>query len=409
MANEHLDRANIILKDVYYKYSCLIDDEKGLKINALKFIKDQIIPLMKKKDILFSEMFEEVCEENSFIDRLRTNNAKECSLAMLLKLPILDDSSIEFKDGICDPGFTMCALNGGLEEIVTPTFVNQISLLRYKLLLKGTKGFILSPSRTRAWFYRILHRILLNNELRKTYLINKLKDISLKTSGPTMTLEFKSLNGLQVNIDVFPAFAFKCHQILHLDSIGNELKTYWGSTLTNKFDEYLEITKHEKFYIYDTITPKPDNLFNKCQWRLHFVESEKRIMYQNGCCHTVVGLLQNFRDCNPEVQKLSNYALKTIVMLLVKEYPSFIWNEENISAYFLISLTSLHEKLRMSFLPFYFHSMSNIFDNLSPEDLTKMELWLKKVIEKLKFSHDKDKCSVIWKKYFEEKKVTLNI
>ena len=186
MAKEDMDRANNILKDVYYKYSCLIDDEKRLKINALKFIKDQIIPLMKKKDILFSEMFEEVCEENSFIDRLRTNNAKECSLAMLLKLPILDDSNIEFNDRICDPGFTMCALNGDLEHIVTPTFVKQISLLRYKLLLKGTKGFILSPSRTRAWFYRILHRILLSDELRTTYIINKLKDISLKTSGPTI-------------------------------------------------------------------------------------------------------------------------------------------------------------------------------------------------------------------------------
>ena len=401
MNKDDLDRANVILKDVHYKYSCLIDDEKKFRIIARKFIKDVMILLMKKNDVLFHEMFQEVCEERSYIDRLRTNNAKECSLAMLLKLPVLDDSSFEYNDKICDPGFTMCALNGKLEDIVTPTFIKNISLLRYKLLLKGTKGFILSPSRTRAWFYRILNRVLLSNELRKSYAISNIKTISLKTSGPSMTLEFNGLNGLKVNIDVLPAFVFKCRQIFHLDTIGDELKTYWGPNLTNKFDKYSEITKHEKFYIYDTIAPKPDNLSNKCQWRLHFVETEKRLLYQNGCCHKVVELLQHFRDCNPEIQRLSNYVLKTIVMSLVKEYPSFVWNEKNISTYFLISLTLLHEKLRTSFLPFSFHSMSNIFENLLHDEVRKMEIWLKKIIQKLKSTHDKDKCKRIWTKYFE--------
>ena len=401
MTKADLDHANIVLKDVHYTYSCLIDDEKRMKMKAIKFIKDMIIPLIKKSDILFNEMFQEVCEESSYIDRLRDNNAKECSLAMLLKLPLLDDSSIEYKDNICDPGFTMCALNGELEDIVTQSFVKNTTLLRYKLLLKGTKGFILSPSRTRAWFYRILHRLLLSNELRKNYAMNNIKSISIKTSGPTIRLEFQSLNELQVNVDVFPAFTFRCHQIFHLDTIGDELETYWGPNVTNKFIKYSEITTHEKFYIYDTKTPKPDNLSNKCQWRLHFVDTEKRILYQNGCCHKVIELLQHFRDCNPEIQKLSNYALKTIIMLLVKGYPSFVWNEENISTYFLISLTLLHEKLRTAFLPFYFHSMSNIFDNLLADDMRKMELWLKKVIEKLKGSHDKDECNKIWKKYLK--------
>ena len=366
MTEKDLESANLILKDAHYKYVCLIDDYQKMKLKAIEFIKDVLIPLMKNKDILFHEMFQKVSEENSYIDRLRANNAKECSIAMLLKLPISDDANVEFNDKICDPGFTMCALIGNLEDIVTPNFTKNISLLRYKMFLKGTRGYILSPSRTRAWFYRILHRQLLDDEIRKTYVVNNIKTISLKTSGPTMTLEFHFLNGLQVDIDVFPAFAFKCHQIFHLNTIGNELNTYWGSNLTNKFDEYGEITKHENFFIYDTITPKPDNLYNKCQWRLHFLDTEKRILYQNGCCKMVVELLQHFRDCNPEIQKLANYSFKTIVMLLIKEYPSFVWNEENISTYFLIALTKLHENMRTSFLPFYFHSMSNIFDNLLP-------------------------------------------
>ena len=87
---------------------------------------------------------------------------------------------------------------------------------------------------------------------------------------------------------------------------------------------------------------------NKSQWRLDLIEMEKRILYENGCAKMVVELLECFRDGNPEIQQLSNYVLKTVVMLIIKEHPAYLWEEKFLAAYFLFALKTLSIKLELS-------------------------------------------------------------
>jgi hypothetical protein len=248
-------------------------------------------------------------------------------------------------------------------------------------------------------------KVLTDEELTQTYLANNIKIIrlkGLKDSGTAMTLETCFMDGTQMEVDIVPAYRFKCQQILNLQIIGKVLKTYWSSKTPNKFHEFGELATYDDFLIYDAITPKPKKVLNKSQWRLDFIDMEKRIVYENGCAKMILDLLECFRDSNREIKILSNYALKTVIMLLIKEHSSFIWKEENLSLYFLFALKRLHESLLKRFLPFYFHPMSNIFENLSSAYLQKMETWLTIAIMKMELTYGDEKCRSTWCEFFKQ-------
>ena len=72
---------------------------------------------MRKRDILFDFLFQQVYLEGSYINTHKTYNANECNLSIVLKLPVVDDGYIEFNDNKCDPGFVICILHGAIESI----------------------------------------------------------------------------------------------------------------------------------------------------------------------------------------------------------------------------------------------------------------------------------------------------
>ena len=158
--------------------------------------------------------------------------------------------------------------------------------------------------------------------------------------------------------------------------------------------------KYDRFIIYDANIPKPKQIMNKSQWRLDLIEMEKRILYENGCAKMVVELLECFRDGNPEIQQLSNYVLKTVVVLIIKENPDYLWEEKFLAAYFLFALKTLSIKFEKRKLPFYFHPTSNIIDYVSSSSIQKMVVWLKKTLKILERSYDNKRLKDIWFQYF---------
>ena len=175
---------------------------------------------------------------------------------------------------------------------------------------------------------------------------------------------------------------------------------YKTSNLPKEYQEFADIAKYDRFIIYDANIPKPKQIMNKSQWRLDLIEMEKRILYENGCSKMVVELLECFRDGNTEIQQLSNYILKTVVMLIIKEHPAFLWEEKFLAAYFLLALKTLLVKLEKRKLSFYFHPTSNIIDHISSSSIQKMAFWLKKTLKILERSYDNKEIKEIWFQYF---------
>ena len=75
---------NEVLKDAYYKHISLSNTVKRKTADFIRFINNLFIPLMRKRDILFDFLFQQVYLEGSYINTHKTYNANECNLNIVL-------------------------------------------------------------------------------------------------------------------------------------------------------------------------------------------------------------------------------------------------------------------------------------------------------------------------------------
>ena len=169
-----------------------------------------MIPSMKKTDALFNLLFQEIFHTGSYFDGLRVNNANEFDLNVLLKIPGLKESAMIFEDTGCDAGFATLTILGNVQEHfdTQQKMYPKIDLLKQKLLERDERGWILRPEKTRSWLQSILSKILVCSELKRNYNKIGIASISLKESGPAMTLQIKLTSNCQVDVDIVPAFVF---------------------------------------------------------------------------------------------------------------------------------------------------------------------------------------------------------
>ena len=397
MSRRKANNSRAVLKDIYARYISISPAEKKEKVALVEFIKNELIPLMKKKDELFCLLFQEIFHTGSYYDGLRVNNANEYDINILLRLPGIKESSMQFEDDGCDSGFATLTILGNVQDHlqVQQKMYNSVQLLQRKLLEQGKDGWILMPDKTRRWLQSILCKALNDVELKKSYNKHGIESIALKESGPAMTLQIQLQSSCQVDVDMVPVFVFKCRQILDLNHIGDALKLFWESHMDTEFKEFGTLAIDENFFM----VPK-SKYQNSPEWRLSFTDIERKILHQHGCAKMVIKLLKYFRDCNHLIQGLSSYSLKTLVMLMIRKEPQFEWKEEELPAIFLKTLKYLHEVLEKQFLPFYFHPGSNIFDKLSSSHMFNMKSWIAKVIKKLENTKDTETCKLTWYSYF---------
>ena len=138
-----------ILKEIYAKSISISDNEKKMKVMLVQFIKNDMISLMKKTDVLFNLLFQEIFHTGSYFDGLRVNNANEFDLNVLLKIPGLKESAMCFEDTGCDPGFTTLTILGNVQEHFDPQqkMYSKTELLKRKFLEQQNDGWILRPEK----------------------------------------------------------------------------------------------------------------------------------------------------------------------------------------------------------------------------------------------------------------------
>ena len=274
MDTEKLFCVNEVLKDIYYKYISVLNSEKKKKVRIVEFIGKELIPLMSKKDPLFASMFQGFHHRSNYINGTRMNNRYEYDLVLLMRLPLKDESVVDFIDDRCDPGYATCTIRGDIKDALASNVSDCCQEIKHQLLLKSTDGWKLGPGRTRQWIYSLALKLMNDSEWTKIFKeqgINSIRVKGLKTSGIATTLEIILDDTTTIEVDIVPTFDFKCQQILHLDIIGRLLKPYWTSNLPKEYQEFGDIAKYDRFTMYDANIPKPKQTMNKSQWRLDLI------------------------------------------------------------------------------------------------------------------------------------------
>ena len=130
---------------------------------------------------------------------------------------------------------------------------------------------------------------------------------------------------------------------------------------------------------------------------------EKEILKEKGCAKLVLKLLKYFRDCNQPINKIFSYALKTVVMEIIRNNPNDEWNDKQLAHHFLQTLKILHRKLENGKIEYCFEPNSNLLQNksINLESIRSMAMWLKNVIQKLENSMGEPYCRKVWMEYFQ--------
>ena len=129
------------------------------------------------------------------------------------------------------------------------------------------------------------------------------------------------------------------------------------------------------------------------QWSKHFPMTEKNLIWNKKCAKPVIWFLKQFRDVNKPLAKLKSYALKNVVMTMIRNHPEYAWEIGRESFYFLLALEELKRMLEDARIDWIFHPESNI---LRSKDTDKMLYFVSDALADM----NENRTYETWKPYF---------
>ncbi|XP_061937118.1 cyclic GMP-AMP synthase-like receptor isoform X2 [Apis cerana] len=283
MQNSELKKnlSNDTIFNAINKMFISLEDNDIHKTNeALLPMIQTIINLMKSKDSLFKEAYQEIIFLGSFYKGTKIEKPNEFDLNIILKLP-LNNKEINFYSE--RPAFVKIKID--------ESSINDSS--KYKLLPdKGKKSYkniikdgYLNPNKFRQWIQGILFKALndfpkVKNEYELT--VDQLKaKIKIKQSGPACTLIINIPHIIEnICIDLVPALAF------HIKYINKFI---------SKFDK-LENCKNEIWFAIPSPLTDNDSNNNNFYWRLSFSYQEKEILSRYGRIKPVIRQMKMLQE-----------------------------------------------------------------------------------------------------------------
>ena len=119
------------------------------------------------------------------------------------------------------------------------------------------KEYYIDPKLLRSWIQGILDKTLRLVEMEHQLRQYGLSNVSKNTSGPAMTLHFKTITGRQIDVDLVPVFSFNTELLKNYPSAIQDLK--WLNKHKTDFKEKVIKALKEKDFM---LVPKPLKLQN---------------------------------------------------------------------------------------------------------------------------------------------------
>lgn len=341
-----LKSAEHVIQYVNKQYISINDSDYTVYANHLKAVLSTLVPLMKKADTLFNNLYQKEHFAGSYADKLKIGKPTEYDMNLIIKLPVSPDN-LEFEDAA--PSFIKIK-------------VNRVAFEKASTDLKGwvdDEGYLLQ-TKFRDWMESVLTKALNPLELdespegnygntrclkvRKDNAGEQVYKIGHKKSGPAMTLKVVTPDNCALDVDLVPAFQFGHPK--------------WPTSVIP-----LPETSANKSWV---VIPKPKKLKDGVklevndtrEWRMSFLDQEREIIKESGTVKPTIKLLKKLRDTN-SLKQLSSYAIKTVVMLeMEKNQPDF-WKNRS-TFIFLFMLNRLIGHIKSGHIPFFWDKRDDL-------------------------------------------------
>ena len=342
--------------------------------HIIEWLKTEIVNAMKKNDELFDYLFREIYFSGSYYDGLKIREPNEFDLNIVLRASQFEDF-ITLEEG--SPGYFKIKSRKRLDLIGnTPGIVDKFykEFVQPLAEISGREAYYMIPNRVRKWVSKVYEKSKHDIPMR---MADGTKITKLKTeqNGPAFTLKLQIENQKNVDIDLAVVFPIP---LIHFERIPTIWKNINGSRYFAQ-DAFLVPISNEKY---------------GPEWRLHFPMVEKEIIWNKGCAKPVIRFLKQFRDANKPLKlHLKSYALKNVVMKMIKKYPSYQWEVGREPHYFLLALEELKRSLEAGRIDWIFHNQSNL---LKTDESKSMARFVSTALVCMK----NDKRYETWMKYF---------
>ena len=167
----------------------------------------------------------------------------------------------------------------------------------------GREAYYIIPNKVRKWFATIFEKAKYDIPMRIAD-GSRITKLSTEQNGPAFTLKLEIDNVENVDIDLAVVFPIPTINFQRIPAIWKNIESLRHS----KQDAFLVPISAEKY---------------GPEWSLHFPRVEKEIILNKRCAKPVIRFLKQFRDANKPLVNLKSYALKTVVMTMIR--PSRVW------------------------------------------------------------------------------------
>ena len=348
-----------------------IDIQKSNQI--LDWLKNDVVNAMKKNDELFKSLFREIYYSGSYYDGLKIRGPDEFDLNIVLnptRLGMEDMITlVDASPGYCKLKISEPFYRSGLriDEFLENTWTAWL-----------TSTYYILPNNVREWFAGVFKRSMheFPNQIADGSII---RIIETEQNGPAFTLKLEVDYEFKVDIDLAVVFPF--------DPINYEKNPEIRNNLNDLCYFPRQYPPQNGFLV--PISAKKLGP----EWSKHFPMAEKNLMWNKRCAKPVIRFLKQFRDVNQPLANLKSYALKNVVMTMIRNHPEYAWEIGRESHYFLLALEELKRMLQDGKINWIFHPQSNI---LRSNDVEKMLHFVSKAL----FNMKGDQTYENWKQYF---------
>ena len=266
MAQNPNNTAYAVLQEINEKYIKLKGEAISECNQIIEFVKDVMIEQMCQADPLFNAIFQRVYHTGSFYDGLKVGEPEEYDLNLVLE-PKLPKGTFEIvHDSTCHPGFMFFQIDDPKKIIPKQHRLYDVIENFKKLLTSHGKKYYIEPKLLRSWIQGILDKTV--KLVKKRFRQYGLSNVSKKTTGPALTLHFRTINARQIDVDLVPVFSFNTEQLKNYPSVIQDLK--WLNRHKPDFKEKIITAMTEKDFM---LVPKP----RKLQDRIYICTPQFRI------------------------------------------------------------------------------------------------------------------------------------
>lgn len=229
----------------------------------------------------------------------------------------------------------------------SPNFIGNSAGTNYAHFENMRQHYIIDPNAFRAWFSRIVMTCINANEKSTNFMqifeslgIEKVFDVA--DCGPALTMVFQMKSGTKIDVDLVPVLTFQPSLLEFYSEVWENINhPKWLDYHPKEFKENVLGALKSHFYL----VPKP--LVEEYHaWRIDFHHVEKQILSEYNVVRKIIMLMKHFRNLNPPLHTIfSSYSLKTIVLRMIRDHVSILWQEYYLDKVLAICLRRMWKPL----------------------------------------------------------------